>query len=1068
MKTNKILSGVISGAMILGTMSIPVFAADTEGVEYNGTIYTSFTEAREAVGAESNEITYTIHGEVVFPEGAITDIVGAATNAETVNFKAAEGDTTAEIAINGSGVNIIGIDMTGAVKTINYNGLILSRANGSWVGDLGHANNYFTTAMRGVQDGIVNYTSCTFPNGSCNNFYGKTIYTDCDFNNDTEYGLWIYGGETEVTGATFTGAKGVQAYSEDVNADVTTKITDSTFEGITKKPAIISGTKGTVTLENITTTNCAYGLLQTKPKDGNASLPCAAVTIDGEEPVYVAKVGSSVYTDQTFAAIEAEEKGTTAAPVVAKVGNTFCSSIQEAVDAASEGDTIIVKPGTFDEAITIPSTLKNVTIEGSLDEAGNIATKITKAMVNRGENITIRNIECYAPSADKVIDDSFAKATTFENILIDGGNKGIHLSPNSKVFDSTINNCFMAVYFEGNGNITLDGLKERGVTYGMQIVPYGVDNVITVTNCDIDCTWANSIGSYGDGKKAKLIAENNIFRATDPYYGADSKAYGINTFLPNSKITNNVFDEKSAILVREAAGADNGENLDLTKNYFAAGPAESLENETKNVTVSNVFPVYVDAAKTTLSNVNIVDSASVGNLSVSVQNMNEIVPVSDLTNNSEYAVKAVSITPSEPVSVGDNEQVSYVDISFTKDGETINPSLLMNIFITMNEPVSSASVKHWNGSAWENVSATLIGNILSFNFSDFSPFAVVYSSTPVTDPATEIAVELEKVTDTEYNIVLKSDKTINRFMSAELAFEYVPTEGAVSYEIKGVGNVNVIDPETSGKDAYEFNMNGTEADITGTRITIGKVLFTGYGKGSFNTKGSDINFVNTSEISDNIVTHYVVGGGTDVGLLILPAPATDNIEISVPRQSLTVNVKFNNPIENEADNDVDYQSMMITISGGDLAGKKEIKLGSDNADVTFDSATNTYTTTVSDLLTQNVSYMVTVSGEGYRTTRYNVTMTSNKTLNFWNNVMDSDVNVEEYNAASAKKVTFLAGDIVKDNNINIYDLSAVVSYFGKTELKTATDYDKFVKYDLNRDGKIDSKDVAYVLVSWNK
>ena len=95
-----------------------------------------------------------------------------------------------------------------------------------------------------------------------------------------------------------------------------------------------------------------------------------------------------------------------------------------------------------------------------------------------------------------------------------------------------------------------------------------------------------------------------------------------------------------------------------------------------------------------------------------------------------------------------------------------------------------------------------------------------------------------------------------------------------------------------------------------------------------------------------------------------------------------------------------------------------------------------------------------------------VTMTGNKVLNFWNNVKDNAVNVEEGKDTSAKNVTFLAGDIVKDNTINIYDLSAVVSYFGtQTVTSAASDY---AKYDLNRDGKIDSKDVAYVLVSWGK
>ena len=115
----------------------------------------------------------------------------------------------------------------------------------------------------------------------------------------------------------------------------------------------------------------------------------------------------------------------------------------------------------------------------------------------------------------------------------------------------------------------------------------------------------------------------------------------------------------------------------------------------------------------------------------------------------------------------------------------------------------------------------------------------------------------------------------------------------------------------------------------------------------------------------------------------------------------------------------------------------------------------------SDLVLHN-AYTVTVSGAGYRTARYTVTMTDAKELKFWNNVMDEAQVVEIGKDSSAVTVTYLAGDIVKDNKINIYDLSAVVSYFGSA----STIDNGYAKYDLNRDGVIDSKDVAYVLVSW--
>ena len=177
------------------------------------------------------------------------------------------------------------------------------------------------------------------------------------------------------------------------------------------------------------------------------------------------------------------------------------------------------------------------------------------------------------------------------------------------------------------------------------------------------------------------------------------------------------------------------------------------------------------------------------------------------------------------------------------------------------------------------------------------------------------------------------------------------------------------------------------------------------------------------------------------------------------KKNLTINIDFNNRVEKNA---ADYQNMKVIISGGDLAADEVIALGEDN----FADSTSKTSYSFSKELTKNTAYTVTVSGSGYRTARYTVTMTGDKVLNFWNNAKDADTALEVGNDNSARKVTFLAGDIVKDNNINIYDLSAVVSYFGTKVDKDA--HPEYAKYDLNRDGVIDSKDVAYVLVSWGK
>ena len=317
-----------------------------------------------------------------------------------------------------------------------------------------------------------------------------------------------------------------------------------------------------------------------------------------------------------------------------------------------------------------------------------------------------------------------------------------------------------------------------------------------------------------------------------------------------------------------------------------------------------------------------------------------------------------------------------------------------------------------------------------------------------------------------YNIVIASSdptKLINRLNSLDLTFALTSSSenGAVDYEICDTNNKNItINPVNNSKNRYEFHFEDKDAGVadTATEIVIGQVKFTGYGTYSFcvDANAKDTNIVHATKTADSIVDSFIPAGSTleGEGTLDLGEGIT-GATIAVPTRTLTINIDFYNTVENNA---AVYQDMEVRIVGGTV--DKKIALGEDtDADADY---------TVVEDLPYNTAYTVTVSGAGYRTARYTVNLNDHKTLNFWNNVMDENhaIEVEEGLASSKTTKNFLAGDIVKDNNINIYDLSAVVSYFSM-ELDTDA-YSTYAKYDLNRDGFIDSKDVAYVLVSWGK
>ena len=344
--------------------------------------------------------------------------------------------------------------------------------------------------------------------------------------------------------------------------------------------------------------------------------------------------------------------------------------------------------------------------------------------------------------------------------------------------------------------------------------------------------------------------------------------------------------------------------------------------------------------------------------------------------------------------------------------------------------------------------------------------ATVYRHPDSTNLTNTIDVTLENVTKNDgekvYDLYLNAsdNKTINRLTTAEFTFA-LTTSDDINYEVIGATNVTVT-PDNAVAGKYGFNFDGVkDADKTGAKIKLAQIKFTGYGTFSFEITG-DKNAVHAAALNDNIVTDFIANPDStkaNEGTLTTYSAKLTDVEIKKPLQELTVNVTFNNSIFDQVKA---YQKMKAVISGGDLTDDVTVDFGSDA------KALNGNVYSFTKELTKNTTYTVTVSGEGYRTARYTVTMTGNKTLNFWNNVKDTAINVEEgvTTETTKKDVTFLAGDIVKDGKINIYDLSAVVSYFGTINNVDAES--EYAKYDLNRDGKIDSKDVAYVLVSWDK
>lgn len=351
-------------------------AAPVAGATVNG--YSTLEEAVQKATVDSQgAITYEVTGKVnVNSTGWVQVRPAAATNAKVVKFVGKSAD--AEICIT-QGVAILA-DQKSSALSVEFSDLKLSKLNPTYAGDYGQSTNYFTTWLRNTDaaSNCVTYTNCEFPNGVCNNQYGKTVFNSCKFSNATSgfYNMWVYGGNVEVSGGSFTGVRGVKVYTEGT-ATVAPKvdIAGASFTGISEKAAIVVSKPATVTLDNVSATTCAKGLIQ--KAIGNSE----KVTLDANGTGIGGKFD---ITENTGSDATKAEFNLNAGTLTSEVPSDF---LADGFTLSSNGD------GTFGVAKAAPAGVAEVngktypSLQAAIDAASRNAT--VKLLADTKENVTI-------------------------------------------------------------------------------------------------------------------------------------------------------------------------------------------------------------------------------------------------------------------------------------------------------------------------------------------------------------------------------------------------------------------------------------------------------------------------------------------------------------------------------------------------------------------------------------------------------------------------------------------------------------------------------------------------------
>ena len=415
----------------------------------------------------------------------------------------------------------------------------------------------------------------------------------------------------------------------------------------------------------------------------------------------------------------------------------------------------------------------------------------------------------------------------------------------------------------------------------------------------------------------------------------------------------------------------------------------------------------------------------------------------------------------------------------TEDVEANGKKFEVTVKLPENADLSVIPTVYHNGVEISGVK--VVGGCVVFTTDGFSPYAISYQLKAVNAPAVdemcsaaqvEFVLAKENENNTIYDIVIKSTdgKDIFGLVSAQMDISEDADMSGVNFTVEGANDFIVTDNEAD--DSYLFTLktanNQALADTkSGESVKVGKLTISGF----------------TTDIETGVVGTYTVNATIDAndgaGTSYLDTDVTPNetknifialtgnsidYEKDVPKNELTIEVTFPKNIN---DNNYNYQDMKITVTEQDRGKVAEFDLG-----VAGDAQIDDNKYTVSAELQRYKTYTVKIEGAGYRTFTKTVDLDADKTMIVWNNYKDNGALIikdGETTPEAVATITFLAGDIVKDNTVNAYDLSVLLSYAFTDGIDT-TATSKYAQYDLNRDGLINYKDAAMILDTyvWGK
>ncbi|MBR3116283.1 MAG: InlB B-repeat-containing protein [Bacilli bacterium] len=614
----------------------------------------------------------------------------------------------------------------------------------------------------------------------------------------------------------------------------------------------------------------------------------------------------SIITETVSSTLEKKYLGT---PKVARIGETEFYSLNDAFEAANNGDIIeLVSNITFiDSYDTINNTNKNLI----LDYNGySITDKTTKDFINNSAQLELRNVN-HTSKVSKIVNTGdliFTSGSGVELVNNTGGkvtvtNGNVKLTNNGRadIQGGTISNLTNT----GTTNISNGTITSMNMTSGTANMNNGSVDTLTLTNgtfnliggslynvtlnngrlnvgekdgvvsdtaptiSSINETGSGKLNFY-DGKITNIttsVARSLFDEVEDNYYPIKESYY----YLTNDRIITNITKDIPYSSVQDAIdNADNGDTLQLNKNIVPL-PSElpfeiaSGQNIIFDFNKKNVI-TYVESFTNngTLSFITSDDFTSSDRLANLIVTNNGTLTMDDIYVNK----LTINSTSNSTLSLND---INSSQANITNSGTTtITDSALSGLTLTNNGTLNASNLN--TSSTYANISNT--GN-MTVNGGTIN--ASLNNSNQIT--LSDVTLYLNYITNTgtinltngsistTSNGTITNDGTISTNQTA-IPYLNISNVGVISIDsapsigtlnITGTGTVSVSDstPSSATIEGNTVNLTNTKANtvtINDSGSISGTTITTMYDRGTNEVAITNSSHVNNIYVNNSYIT----------------------------------------------------------------------------------------------------------------------------------------------------------------------------------------------------------------------